>query len=157
MKFFWTKYNSTQVSLGELIQMSDKGGRSKSEEGPVPTEAETSLDMDPKLEKKVEYQFKKPYQLFLIFINQVTFARLLDKVTTEMSSGSGSSSPPGGQKKHLHPQGAASQPDSGSEDVSTTFSGSDPTLPCTSRRLLPTRGTRLSRMSSADSILAMFR
>lgn len=34
--------------------MSDKGRRTKSEEGPVPPEAETSLDIDPKLEKKVE-------------------------------------------------------------------------------------------------------
>ncbi|CAB3373926.1 Hypothetical predicted protein [Cloeon dipterum] len=128
---------SRKVSLGELIQMSDKNRRTKSEEGPSPGEAETSLDADPKLEKKV------------------TFARLLDKVSAEMSSGSGSGSPPCGKK--LHAQGAASQPDSGSEDVSTTFSGSDPTLPCTSRRLLPTKNTRLSRMSSADSILAMFR
>ncbi|XP_059470868.1 uncharacterized protein LOC132193927 isoform X2 [Neocloeon triangulifer] len=130
---------SRKVSLGELIQMSDKNRRTKSEEGPAPAEAETSLDADTKMEKKV------------------TFARLLDKVSAEMSSGSGSGSPPAQKKKHLHAQGAVSQPDSGSEDVSTTFSGSDPTLPCTSRRLLPSRGTRLSRMSSADSILAMFR
>jgi hypothetical protein len=137
--------------------MSDKGRRTKSEEGPAPPEAETSLDMDPKLEKKVKLvsNIVTPSNILNCF-GQVTFARLLDKVSAEMSSGSGSSSPPG-QKKHLHPQGAVSQPDSGSEDVSTTFSGSDPTLPCTSRRLLPTRGTRLSRMSSADSILAMFR
>jgi len=46
------------VSLGELIQMSDKGRRSKSEEGPAPTEAETSLDADSKMEKKVAANLK---------------------------------------------------------------------------------------------------
>jgi hypothetical protein len=41
------------VSLGELIQLNEKNRRSNSDEGPVPSEAETSLDLDPKLEKKV--------------------------------------------------------------------------------------------------------
>jgi hypothetical protein len=62
-----TKFISAQVSLGELIQMNDKGRRSKSEEGPEPTEAETSLDMDPKLEKKVEFKSKKPGQVFKLY------------------------------------------------------------------------------------------
>lgn len=46
--------------------MSDKGRRSKSEEGPVPPEAETSLDMDPKLEKKVAFVFKNTQPGFYV-------------------------------------------------------------------------------------------
>jgi hypothetical protein len=82
----------------------------------------------------------------------VTFARLLDRVSAEMSSGSGGSGSPPSQPAHAH--GRDSLPNS-SEEV-TTLSGSDPALPLGNRRLLGNR-TRLSRMSSADSILAMFR
>ncbi|XP_031348289.1 uncharacterized protein LOC116174493 [Photinus pyralis] len=164
------KQVSKKVSLGELIQLTERKGKDGCESkldvlGPM-KETKLLVDSpsivlnDPKLEKKV------------------TFARLLNKVSAEMSSGSEmelgimhanrlgcafarpSSTPPS-------PAADARSPNSTSSNQgSDTFSGSDLALPsafsCSVSDLINNRKhcklpNGRQKPASADSILAMFR
>ncbi|KAF2903769.1 hypothetical protein ILUMI_02404 [Ignelater luminosus] len=164
------KQLSRKVSLGELIQLSErkvKDGEQKHLTGADQVkETKLSIDTpsialtDPKLEKKV------------------TFARLLNRVSAEMSSGSDmelgimqanrlgcafarpSSTPPS-------PAADARSPNSTSSNQgSDTFSSSDLAIPstfsCSISDLMSTRKhaklpNGRQKPASADSILAMFR
>lgn len=157
-----------KLSLGEIIQMSDNNhlrppapteatalaGDEKETsffENASPTTSETVLAPDPKLEKKV------------------TFARLLSRVSAEMSSGSEHEANNGHAASAFNlsvelPLRASSVPPSpvtndirsphstSSNQGSDSLSGSDLTLPDFGKH----RRNRL-KVSSADSILAMFR
>ncbi|KAF5270044.1 hypothetical protein FQR65_LT05843 [Abscondita terminalis] len=162
------KHVSKKVSLGELIQLSERKRKEDEIKLDSTGHKETKLLVDspsvvlndPKLEKKV------------------TFARLLSKVSAEMSSGSEmelgimqanrlgcafarpSSTPPS-------PAADARSPNSTSSNQgSDTFSGSDLALPstfsCSISDLINNRKhSKLpngrQKPASADSILAMFR
>ncbi|XP_072375312.1 uncharacterized protein [Diabrotica undecimpunctata] len=161
------KPNTKKVSLGELIQLSEmkpdtdiKGENGKETETKFGGSSAQAALIDPKLEKKV------------------TFARLLNKVSAEMSSGSEvelgimqtnrlgcmfarpSSTPPS-------PSVDARSPNSTSSNQgSDSFTSSDLAIPSAlstsiSDLLINRRHNRLpngrQKPASADSILAMFR
>ncbi|GJQ68780.1 hypothetical protein Trydic_g14718 [Trypoxylus dichotomus] len=179
-----SKQNSRKVSLGELIQMSERklkdGNHRKRGGTPIRGDdiKETNLIdqkgvtdsistgqlslVDPKLEKKV------------------TFARLLSKVSQEMSSGSdielgimqanklscafvrpcSSSTPPSPGANVRSPNSTSSNQGSDSLTSSdlaipSALSSSVSDLMCGGRR--PARPTVRQKPASADSILAMFR
>lgn len=164
---------SRKVSLGELIQLSERNinernGHRNAAANPEPQIQETRVSnetsqamltlSDPKLEKKV------------------TFARLLNKVSAEMSSGSDmemgvlqssrlglafarpSSTPPS-------PADLRSPHSTSSNQGSDTFSSSELAIPsAVSSSFADFMGVRTHKLSngrqkpaSADSILAMFR
>lgn len=158
--------HARKVSMGELIQMSERRAKESEEaklSSSTPENRETSFTngdalstisspamrqlSDPKLEKKV------------------TFARLLNKVSAEMSSGSeieignlsvaqdkncikSASTPPSPAADIRSPHSTSSN--QGSESISSF----ETSLPGMGLRKYSGRG---SKISSADSILAMFR
>ncbi|CAH1100186.1 unnamed protein product [Psylliodes chrysocephalus] len=160
------KPNSKKVSLGELIQLSElkpddetKSNQTTSKTNFIENAAQTAL-IDPKLEKKV------------------TFARLLNKVSAEMSSGSEvelgimqtnrlgcmfarpASTPPSPSVDTRSPNSMSSN------QGSDSFTSSDLAIPSAlstsiSDLLINRRHNRLpngrQKPASAESILAMFR